>query len=52
MPLNLEAMAVNVLEMSAYFQGKQTMDNYLDQFQDLVYDSGYTDLKTIVVKFC
>ena len=52
MPINLEAMAVNVLEMSAYFQGKQTMDNYLDQFQDLMYDSGYTNLKIIGVKFC
>ena len=52
MPLNSEATAVNMLEMSAYFQGKQTVDNYLDQFQDLVYYSGYTDPKTIVVKFC
>jgi len=42
---------VNVLETSAYFQGKRTVDDYLDQFRDLVYDSGYTDPKTIVVKF-
>ena len=51
-PLNAEAAAVNMLEMTAYFQGKRTVNNYLDQFHDLVYDSGYTDLKTIVVKFC
>jgi len=51
MPLNSEATAVNVLETSAYFQGKRTMDDYLDQFRDLMYDSGYTDPKTIVVKF-
>jgi hypothetical protein len=51
LPLNVEATAMNVLEMSAYFQGKWTVDDYLDQFQDLVYDSRYTDPKTIVVKF-
>jgi hypothetical protein len=42
---------MNVLEMSAYFQGKRMVDDYLDQFQDLVYDSRYTDPKTIMVKF-
>jgi hypothetical protein len=51
LPLNAEATAVNVLEMSAYFQGKWMVDDYLDHFQDLVYDSGYTNPKTIVVKF-
>ena len=51
MLLDLEAAAINVLETAAYFQGKQTVDNYLDQFQDLIYDSGYTDPKTVVVKF-
>jgi len=29
----------------------QTVDDYLDQFCDLIYDSGYTDPKTVVVKF-
>jgi hypothetical protein len=47
----VEATALNVLEMSAYFQGKWMVDDYLDQFCDLVYDSRYTDPKTIVVKF-
>lgn len=51
LPLNVEAAAVNTLEMSAYFQGKRFVDEYLDQSQDLIYDSGYKDLKTIVVKF-
>jgi len=49
--LDAEATAVNTLEMSSYFQGRRTVDDYLDQFRDLVYDSGYTDPKTIVVKF-
>jgi hypothetical protein len=51
LPLNAEATAVNVLETSAYFQGKWMVDDYLDHFRDLVYDSGYTDPKTIMVKF-
>jgi hypothetical protein len=51
LPLNMEAMAVNILETSAYFQGKGKVDDYLNQFRDLVYDSGYTNPKTIVVKF-
>jgi hypothetical protein len=51
LPLNSEATAVNVLETTAYFQGKKTVDDYLDRFRDLVNDSGYTDPKTIVVKF-
>ncbi|KIM45019.1 hypothetical protein M413DRAFT_24288 [Hebeloma cylindrosporum] len=29
----------------------RSVDDYLDQFRDLIQDSGYTDLKTIVVKF-
>jgi len=52
MPLDSESAAINVLEMTAYFQGKRTVDDYLDQFRDVIYDSGYTDPKTVVVKFC
>jgi len=51
MLLDSEAAAINVLEMTAYFQGKWTVDNYLDQFRDLIYVSGYTAPKTVVVKF-
>ena len=51
MPLDAEATAINVLETTAYFQGKRLVDDYLDQFCDLIYDSGYTDPKTVVVKF-
>jgi hypothetical protein len=50
-PLNEEATAVNTLETTTYFQGRRSVDEYLDSFRDLVYDSGYTDPKTIVVKF-
>ena len=52
MPLDSEATAVNVLETALYFQGRRSVDDYLDQFKDLIEDSGYSDPKTIVVKFC
>ena len=44
-------MATNKLEGTSYFQGRQTVDDYLDEFRDLISDSGYSDPKTIVVKF-
>ena len=50
-PLDAEAAAVNILETSTYFQGKRTVDDYLDAFKDLIEDSGYKDPKTVVVKF-
>jgi len=49
--VNAEADAVNVLEDSVYYQGKWTVDNYLDSFLTLVFDAGYTDPRTLVVKF-
>jgi len=51
MPLDSEAAAVNMLETTSYFQSRQLVDDYLDQFKDLIEDSGYSDPKTIVVKF-
>ena len=50
--VNAEADAINALEGSLYYQGNQTVDNYLDSFLTLVSDAGYTDLQTLVVKFC
>ena len=44
-------MATNKLEGTTYFQGKRTVDDYLDDLRDLISESGYSDLKTIVVKF-
>jgi len=51
MPLDSEAAAMNVLETTSYFQGRRSVDDYLDQFKDLIEDSSYSDPKTIVVKF-
>jgi len=46
-----EADAINTLEGTSYHQGGRTVDNYLDNFQTLVSDAGYTDPQTLVVKF-
>ena len=39
------------LESTAYFQKERSLDDYLDEFQNLIADAGYTDPKTTVVKF-
>jgi hypothetical protein len=50
-PLHSDALATNKLEGTTYFQGRRPVDDYLDEFRDLITESGYTDPKTIVVKF-
>jgi hypothetical protein len=50
-PRNEAQRAVTRLETTAYFQGKHSVDEYIDQFKDLVDLSGYTDEVVIVVKF-
>jgi len=50
-PVNAEADAINTLEGSSYYQGNQTVDDYLDSFLILASDTGYTDPQTLVVKF-
>ena len=49
--VNAESDAVNTLEGSSYYQGNRTVDDYLDSFLTLVSDTGYTDPRTLVVKF-
>jgi len=49
--VNMEADAINTLEGTSYHQGNRMVDNYLDSFQALVSDMGYTNLWTLVVKF-
>jgi len=50
-PAHADAIAINRLESSAYYQKNRPLDDYIDEFQDLIIDAGYTDPKTIVVKF-
>jgi hypothetical protein len=39
------------LESTQYFQGKRSVDTYVDEFEDLIKLSGYTDKLNTVVKF-
>src|SRR5271168_1007320 len=50
-PVHVDQAAINRLESVAYFQSKTTVDDYFDEFLDLISEAGYTDPKTIVVKF-
>jgi len=50
-PANAEADAINALEGTSYHQGNRRVDDYLNSFQALVSDAGYTDPWTLVVKF-
>ena len=47
----MEVDTINALEGTSYHQGNRTVDDYLDSFQALVSDAGYTDPRTLVVKF-
>ena len=50
-PTHSDTLAINHLESTAYYQKARPLDEYIDEFQDLIADSGYSNLKTIVVKF-
>jgi hypothetical protein len=50
-PSHADTLAINRLESNGYYQKNRSLDDYVDEFQDLIVDSGYTDPKTIVVKF-
>jgi Retrotransposon gag protein/Zinc knuckle len=50
-PAHMDSLVINRLESMAYYQKSRSLDDYLDEFQDLVADSGYMDPKTLVVKF-
>ena len=47
-PVNVEADTINTLEETSYHQGGHIVDDYLDSFQTLVSDAGYTDPWTLV----
>ena len=50
-PVYADSVAINQLEPTAYFQKSCSVDEYLDEFQDLITEAGYSNPKTIVVKF-
>jgi hypothetical protein len=50
-PENEATTALMRLESDWYYQGKQNVEVYIDEFKDLVDLSGYTDPIAIVLKF-
>jgi|HubBroStandDraft_3_1064219.scaffolds.fasta_scaffold10482_2 hypothetical protein len=50
-PENESTHALMRLESDRYFQGKRTVDAYVDEFEDLIDLSGYSDDLAIVLKF-
>jgi hypothetical protein len=50
-PENEATTALMRIESDRYFQGKQNVEAYIDEFKDLVNLSGYTDPIAIVLKF-
>jgi hypothetical protein len=50
-PENVATTMLMRLESDWYFQGKQNIEAYIDEFKDLIDLSGYTDPIAIVLKF-
>ena len=50
-PAHSDVAAINKLESTTYYQKSRSVDDYLNEFVELVAEAGYTDLKTTVVKF-
>jgi hypothetical protein len=50
-PKNETRLAIAKLEMEKYYQGKCLVDEYVDEFRELVKQAGYTQGLAIIVKF-
>ena len=44
-PSYTDTASINKLESTAYFQWGRSIDNYLDEFQDLILEAGYFEPK-------
>jgi hypothetical protein len=51
-PENEAAMVLMQLASDCYYQGKQNVEAYIDEFKDLINLSRYTDPIAIILKFC
>jgi hypothetical protein len=50
-PKNKATVALTKLESTRYYQGQKSVDDYIDEFSELVKEAGYSDGLSIVMKF-
>ena len=50
-PKNKQQMALTKLKGTSWYQAKDLVDGYIDQFQELIYLVEYNNDKTIMIKF-
>jgi hypothetical protein len=48
---NEATVALTKLESTQYYQGRKLVDDYIDEFSELVKEAGYSDGLSIVMKF-
>jgi Retrotransposon gag protein len=50
-PKNEATVALTKLESTRYYQGRKSVDDYIDEFSELVKEASYSDGLSIVMKF-
>jgi hypothetical protein len=50
-PRNEATAALTKIESTCYYQGRKAVDDYIDEFSELIDEAGYTDGLSIVINF-